>query len=102
MHITIDVLHSTNLESHVTDCPELCRLKFIMCQLENYNIQKKRRRYYVITQILALKAHLISPTCYRYLFIISLSLTLIHWTNLLFIGTRTLVYYISCEGNFRL
>ena len=42
MHITepIDVLHSTNLESHVTDCPEICHLNFIMCQLENYNTPK--------------------------------------------------------------
>ena len=69
VHITeaIDVLQSTNLESHVTDRPEICNLNFIKCQLENYNIPKKRRRYNVITQILALKAHLISPTCYRYL-----------------------------------
>ena len=43
------------------------RLQFILGQLENADIPKKGRRYNVITQILALKTHLISPSCYNYL-----------------------------------
>ena len=49
------------------ECPELSRLQFILCQLENSLIPKNRRRYNLITQILALKTHLISPACYKYL-----------------------------------
>lgn len=35
--------------------------------LENTFIPKNRRRYNVITQIMAIKTHLISPASYRYL-----------------------------------
>ena len=37
------------------------------CQLDNILSQKSRRRYNVITQVIALKSHLISPVCYKYL-----------------------------------
>ena len=65
----INMLHPSNLESHIhsPDCPEISHLEFIMCQLENCNIPIKARRYNIITQILAIKAHLFSPSCYRYL-----------------------------------
>ena len=52
-------------ESTSTKFPNLGRLQFIMCQLENCFIPKTRRRYNVITQIIALKTHLISPSCYN-------------------------------------
>ena len=50
-------MHSSDLE----------KLQFIICQLENTIISKNRRRYNVITQIMAIKTHLISPAGYRYL-----------------------------------
>ena len=39
----------------------LARLHFIQCQLDNVLVHKNRRKYNVITQVLALKSHLISP-----------------------------------------
>ena len=50
-----------------SDLSSLSRLHFIQCQLDNILAHKNRRRYNVITQVMALKAHLISPSCYRYL-----------------------------------
>ena len=49
------------------ECPELSRFQFILCQLENSLIPENRRRYNLITQILALKTHIISPACCKYL-----------------------------------
>ena len=49
------------------ECPELSRFQFILCQPQNSLIPKNRRIYNLITQILALKTHLISPACYKYL-----------------------------------
>ena len=43
------------------------KLQFILGQLENVDIYKKRRRYNVITQILTIKAHLVSPASYKIL-----------------------------------
>ena len=43
------------------------RLQFILCQVENSLRFKNRRRYNIITQVVALKVHLISPACYSYL-----------------------------------
>ena len=48
-------------------CSDLPKLQFILGQLENVGIYKKRRRYNVITQILAMKAHLYSPDSYKFL-----------------------------------
>ena len=45
----------------------LSQLQFIECQLDNILTHKFRRRYNVLTQVMALKSHLISPACYRYL-----------------------------------
>ena len=59
-----DLLHHNELHS---DSSELARLQFILCQLENTFIPKNRRRYNIITQIMAIKTHLISPACYKYL-----------------------------------
>ena len=42
-------------------CSDLPKLQFILGQLENVGIYKKSRRYNDITQILAIKAHLVSP-----------------------------------------
>ena len=47
--------------------PYLSRLHFIQCQLANVLVHKNKRKYNVITQAMALKAHLTSPSCYRYL-----------------------------------
>ena len=52
---------------HNSDTSELARLQFILGQLENTFIPKNRRRYNIITQIMAIKTHLISPACYKYL-----------------------------------
>ena len=49
------------------DSCDLEKLEFIICQLDNATIPKNRRRYNVITQIMAIKTHLISPACYKYL-----------------------------------
>ena len=43
------------------------RLARLHCQLDNSIVSKTRRRYNIITQVLALKSHLISPSCYNYL-----------------------------------
>ena len=48
-------------------CSDLPKFQFILGQLENVGIYKKRRRYNVITQILAIKAHLVSPASYKFL-----------------------------------
>ena len=48
-------------------CSDLPRLQFILGQLENVGIYTKRRRYNVITQILAIKTHLVSPASYKFL-----------------------------------
>ena len=45
----------------------LSSLQFIICQLQNLCVPKSRRRYNILTQIVALKAHLISRTCYSFL-----------------------------------
>ena len=59
-----------NLYDSKTDdlpCPEVSRLQFVLCQLQNSLVPKNRRRYNVLTQILSLKTHLISPASYHYL-----------------------------------
>ena len=45
---------------------DLAKLQFILCQRYNIFIPKNRRRYNLITQIMSIKTHLISPTCYIY------------------------------------
>ena len=52
-----------DIDDKSNDAPFLPSLQFILCQLGNLCIQKNRRRYNTITQIIALKAHLISSTC---------------------------------------
>ena len=70
----IQKLESEEVESTVTSNDNnfvneliLSRLQFILCQLENLLAPKNRRRYNVITQVIALKSHLLSPACYNYL-----------------------------------
>ena len=48
-------------------CSDLPKLQYILGQLENVGIYKKSRRYNVITQILAIIAHLDSPASYKFL-----------------------------------
>ena len=45
----------------------LAKLQFILCQLDNTFTPKNRRRYNIVTQIMSIKTHLISPACYAYL-----------------------------------
>ena len=59
-----DIKQNDGVEIHSFD---LEKLQFIICQLENTIIPKNRRRSNVITQIMAIKTHLISPASYRYL-----------------------------------
>ena len=59
-----NLLDSDETGSHCSDLP---RLQFILGQLENVGIYKKRRRYNAITQILAIKTHLVSPASYKFL-----------------------------------
>ena len=47
----------------ITKCPDLGRLQFILCKLKNCFIPTTRRRYNLITQIIALKTRQISPFC---------------------------------------
>ena len=54
-------------DNELHDSPEVLRLQFIICQLQNSLIPKTRRRYNILTQILTLKTHLISPKCYKHL-----------------------------------
>ena len=60
-----DLRDSDECESNHSDV--VPSLQFILGQLENADIPKKIRRYNVITQILAIKTLLISPSCYNYL-----------------------------------
>ena len=58
-HITeavSDLEQNGEVEIHSSDIE---KLQFIICQLENTLIPKNRRRYNVITQIMAIKTHLI-------------------------------------------
>ena len=62
---TIEALpESDDKESNNTLLPYL---QFTVCQLSNLCVSKYKRRYNTLTQIVALKAHLISPTCYSFL-----------------------------------
>ena len=59
-------VHTSNCDLELTDSPEISRLQFIRCQLENSIVPKNKRRYNVLTQVMALKAHLVSPACYKF------------------------------------
>ena len=63
----INTLQTNESDLESPDYPELSRLQFIQCQLENSLVPQNRSGYNVLTQVLALKTHLISPTCYKYL-----------------------------------
>ena len=67
IQLLINKVLSSNGDLELTDSPEISRLQFIQCQLENSIVPKNRRRYSILTQVMALKAHLISPACYKYL-----------------------------------
>ena len=58
-----DLLDSDECESNHSDV--VPRLQFILGQLENADIPKKRRRYNVITQILALKSLLLVTIIFK-------------------------------------
>ena len=63
----INKVHASNCDLQLTDSLDFSRLQFIKCHLENSIVPKERRRYNIITQVTALKAHLVSPACYKYL-----------------------------------
>ena len=63
----IDNMYDGKSDDDLVPCPEVSRLQFVLCQLRNCLVPKRRRRYNVLTQILALKTHLISPASYHYL-----------------------------------
>ena len=67
VHNAISVIES--LPEDDTECDRILLpcLQFTICQLNNLCVSKHKRRYNTITQIVALKAHLISPTCYSFL-----------------------------------
>ena len=67
IQLLINKVLSSNGDLELTDSTEISRLQFIQCQLENSIVPKNRRRYNILTQVMALKAHLISPACYKYL-----------------------------------
>ena len=68
LSVSITKLHS-QLSDPLTDndckLAYLSRLQFIQCQLDNVILHKKSRKYNVITQVKALKSHIMSPACYR-------------------------------------
>ena len=51
--------NSQSADEYSETFPQIARLKFILCQLENVTVHKKRRRYNVITQVVTLKSHLL-------------------------------------------
>ena len=57
----IDNMHETKFDDELIPYPKVSRLQFIICQLQNSLVPKNRRRNNVLTQILSLKIHLISP-----------------------------------------
>ena len=57
-------MHETKSDDELIPYPEVSRLQFIICQLRNSLVPINRRRYNVLTQILFLKTHLISPVSY--------------------------------------
>ena len=67
----IDNMHETKSDDELIPYPEVSRLQFIICQLQNSLVPKNRRRYNVLTQILSLKTHLISPVSSEYVLFIS-------------------------------
>ena len=67
VHNAISVIES--LPEDDTECDRILLpcLQFTVCQLNNLCVSKHKRKYNAITQIVALRAHLISPTCYSFL-----------------------------------
>ena len=61
------VLSTESVSKTVNETPEISKLQFIQCQLENSIVPKNRRRYNILTQVMALKPHLISPASYTFL-----------------------------------
>ena len=50
----IDIMY-TSSDVETSEHPEICRLQFIQCQLENSLVPKNRRRYNILTQYYLLK-----------------------------------------------
>ena len=86
---------TTNEVTTIHDSQTLLnRLQFILCQLENLDMSKTRRRYNVLTLVFSLKAQFISSGCYRYLQSLD-CLSLPHPSTL-----RRLYSNIGLETNF--
>ena len=81
---------------------QISRLQFVLCQLKKAIVSKKRRRYNIITQVVALKSHLISPICYNYFQSLD-CLSLPHHRNIqkLFtnVGMKLTILYTSSRQN---
>ena len=54
----IDNISDNMSEDEFHNSPEISRLQFITCQLQNSLVSKNRRRYNILTQVLSLKTHL--------------------------------------------
>ena len=63
----IDNMYHPESDNDLVPGADVSRLQFVLCQLRNSIVPKNRRRYNVLTQILSLKTHLISPASYQYL-----------------------------------
>ena len=63
----IDNMYHPESGNDLVPGADVSRLQFVLCQLRNSIVPKNRRRYNVLTQILSLKTHLISPASYQYL-----------------------------------
>ena len=63
----IDNMYHPESDNDLVPGADVSRLQFVLCQLRNSIVSKNRRRYNVLTQILSLKTHLISPASYQYL-----------------------------------
>ena len=66
-HIEMAVNELTRTDGGENNSSYLAKLQFILCQLDNTFTPKNRRRYNIVTQIMSIKTHLISPACYAYL-----------------------------------
>ena len=61
----IDNMYDPESNDDLVPGADVSRLQFVLCQLPNSIVPKNRRRYNVLTQILSLTTHLISPASYQ-------------------------------------
>ena len=63
----IDNMYHPESDNDLVPGADVSRLQFVLCQLRNSIVPKNKRGYNVLTQILSLKTHIISPASYQYL-----------------------------------